>query len=110
MDWLDEIELELRRGHEAEKSGNAGRARTAARRAVGMAVTAYQKHFPGKRYGNDFMKQIRGIAEDQVLPVEVREAATRLQARISQEFTSLSRQPLVDATVIINFIRQALTS
>ena len=110
MNWLDEIELELDRGREAERVGNDGKVRTAARRAVGLAVTEYQRRQPPKRYGDDFMKQLRGIAEDPSLPVGVREAATRLQTRISQEFTSPSRQPLADALVIINFFRQTLTS
>lgn len=110
MNWLDDIELELNRGRDAEHVGNEGKARTAARRAVGIAVTEYQKRLAVKQYGSDFMRQLRGIAGDQSLPHNVREAATRLQARISQEFTSPSRQPLADALVIINFIRRALTS
>lgn len=110
MAWLDEIELELDRGREAERLGNEGRARTAARRAVGIAVMHYQKLEGVKQYGDDVMKQLRGIAEDRSIPDDVRQAATRLQTRISQEFTSPSRQPLVDALVIVNYIRRALTS
>ena len=110
MNWLDEIEVELNRGRDAERVGNEGKARTAARRAVGIAVTEYQQQCAVKRYGDDFMKQLRGIADDPSLPADVREAATRLQTRISQEFTSPSRQPLADAQVIIRYFRQALTS
>jgi hypothetical protein len=110
MSWLDEIELEFNRGREAERTGNAGKARTAARRAVGIAVMEYQRRQALQRYGDDVMKQLRGIAADLSLPIDVREAAGRLQTRISQEFTSPSRQPLADAEVIINFFRQALTS
>jgi len=111
MNWLDQIESELNRGREAERIGNEGRARTAARRAVGIAVTEYQQDPRGGRwYGRDVMRQLKGIAEDQSLPVDVRKAATRLQTRISQDFLSPSRQPLADALVIINFIRRELTS
>jgi uncharacterized protein (UPF0147 family) len=110
MNWFDELELELNRGREAERIGNEGRVRTAARRAVGIAVTEYQRRLEVNRYGADFMRQLRGIAGDQSLPHDVREAATRLQTRISQEFTSPSRQPLADALVIIDFIKRALTS
>lgn len=110
MNWLDEIEVELNRGRDAERVGNEGRVRTAARRAVGIAVTEYQHQRAVKRYGDDFMKQLRGIADDPSLPANVRDAAMRLQTRISQEFTSLSRQPLADAQVIISYFRQALTS
>ncbi len=110
MNWLDDIELELNRGRDAERIGNEGKIRTAARRAVGIAVTEYQKQLAMKGYGDDVMRQLRGIAADESLPHDVREAATRLQARISQEFTSPSRQPLADALVIIDFIKRALTS
>lgn len=110
MDWIDEIELELNRGREAKRVGNDGKTRAAARRAVGIAVRAFQKRSGNKQYGDDSIGQLRGIAADQLLPGEVRDAATRLQARISQEFTSPSRHPLVDAMVIIDFIRQTLTS
>jgi hypothetical protein len=109
MNWYDELELELNRGREAERIGNEGKVRTAARRAVGIAVTEYQRRLEAKRYGADVMRQLRGIAGDQSLPYDVREAATRLQTRISQEFTSPSRQPLADALVIIEFIKRALT-
>ncbi len=107
VDWLDETEIELHRGMEAQRTGNAGKVRTAARRAVGFAVTEYQRRGK-KQYGTDIMKQLRGMAEDTLLPVEVREAAHRLQSRITRDFTSPSRQPLADAQVIIDYIRRSL--
>ena len=110
MNWFDEIELELNRGREAERNGNEGKVRTAARRAVGIAVTEYQRRLEVVPYGADVMRQLRGMAVDQSLPRDVRDAATRLQTRISQEFTSPSRQPLADALVIIDFIKRALAS
>ena len=109
-DWLDKIEVEIDRGRKAERDGTGGKARTAARRAVGLAVTEFQQRRGGKQYGADVMTQLGGIAEDLSLPGEVRDAALRLHSRISQDFTSPSRQPLADATVIINFIKQALVS
>lgn len=110
MNWLDEIQLELDRGREAERLGNEGRARTAARRAVGIAVTEYQKQTAARQYGADVMRQLRGISGDGSLPDDVRQASTRLLTRISQDFVSPSRQPLNDAQVIIDFIRRELTS
>lgn len=110
MSWRDEIRVELDRAGEAQRTGNSGKVRTAARRAVGIAVTEYQKRVPGKQYGADFIRQVRGIATDDSLPIEVREAAARLQSRISQEFTSLSQKPLEDAMVIITFIERTLPS
>ncbi len=110
MTWIDDIELEMERGREAEHIGNEGKVRTAARRAVGIAVTEYQRRLSVNRYGNDFMRQIRSVADDLTLPDFVRESAMRLQTRISPEFKSPSFRPLADAQVIIDFFRQALTS
>ncbi len=109
MHWLEEIAIELGRGMEAQREGNAGKARTAARRAVGFAVAEYQRRGM-KYYGTDVMQQLRGIAGDKTLPGEVRDAANRLQAHITQDFTSPSRQPLTDARVIIEFVQQAFAS
>ena len=105
MSWREELEGELQRGKRAEAEGNAGKARTCARRAVGIVVTEFQKQ-TGEEYGNDFLRQLRGIAGDATLPTLVREAAERLQSRLSRDFQSLSVHPLEDARVIIeHFVR-----
>ncbi len=107
MTWADQLELELARGREAEAAGNEGKVRTCARRSVGVVVTEYQKRTENK-YGNDAMRQLRGLAADTNLPPEVRRSAERLQSRLAQDFTSPSQQPLEDALVIINFFREKL--
>lgn len=110
MSWHDDMELELRRAREAAAAGNPGKARTSVRRAVGVAVAELQRRFPGKHYGVDAMSQVRGIAQDQGIPVEVRDAAERLQTRLSADFTSLSHDPLSDGETIIGFIKRVLVS
>jgi uncharacterized protein (UPF0147 family) len=110
MSWMDAIDAEFNRGREAAVQGNEGKVRTSARRAVGIAVTEYQRRLGSIRYGKDVMAQLRSITDDTTLASEVREAARRLQTRISPEFTSPSLRPLEDAMVIIDFIRQELTS
>ncbi len=107
MSWREELELELSRGKQAADTGNAGKARTCARRAVGIVVSEFQKGGEQK-YGTDALRQLQGIAADGGLPSEVREAAGRLQSRIAQDFTSLSEHPLEDALVIIRFFGQKL--
>lgn len=109
MNWLDEIELELNRGRDAERSGNNGKVRTAARRAAGRALTEYQERIGEHRYGNDFLSQLKAMAGDAGVPCDVRDAAMRLQARITQEFTSPSENPLSDALAIISYIQQRLS-
>lgn len=108
MNWVDQLETEIGWGREAEAAGNAGRARTCARRSVGIVVTEYQKRTENK-YGNDVMRQLGGLASDTELPQEVRKAAERLQSRLSQDFTSPSEHPLEDALIIVNFFRQKLS-
>lgn len=108
MGWVDSVERELARAKEAELVGNVGKARTAARRAVGFALTELQNHVQGVYYGADFMRQLRACAEDASLPDDVRNAADRLHSRLTSNFLSASEQPVADAMVIINFVRRQL--
>lgn len=104
MSWLDEVELEMVRAAEAQRSGNQGKARTSARRAVGIAIGELQRRFPGKHYGSDFMSQLRSLALDPSVPQNVHEAADRLQTRLSPGFESPAKEPLEDARIIVNFV------
>ena len=108
MKWRDEIELELTRAREAERNGNQGRARTSARRAVGIAIVELQRRFPEKQYGKDFMTQLRSLASDPAIPERVRIAADRLQTKLSPEFESPSKHPIDDAGIIVQFILERL--
>jgi hypothetical protein len=109
MSWVDDVKLELARASEAEESGNAGKARTSARRAVGSAISELQRCFPQQRYGGDTLQQLRSFADDATLPEEVQRAAFRLQSRISADFKSPSVNPIADAMTIIEFIRSRLS-
>jgi hypothetical protein len=109
MNWRDEIDLELARGRDAERIGNQGRARTSARRAVGIAIVELEKQFPEKQYGRDFMTQLRALASDLAVPERVRNAADRLQARLSPQFESPSKHPIDDAGIILQFILERLS-
>ena len=105
---MESVTLELQRAEEAQRSGNEGRARTSARRAAGFAITEMEKRFPEKRYGSDFMTQLRSLARDPEVARSVRAAAERLQARLSPEFESLSKDPIADANIIIQFVVEQL--
>jgi HEPN domain-containing protein len=108
MAWIEDAEMELVRARAAEEAGNPGRVRTAARRAAGYALRELEMQSPGRNYGSDFLRQLRGLAEDRGAPEEVRGAAQRLQARLSADFVSESGNPVRDAQVIIRFVQQAL--
>jgi hypothetical protein len=109
MNWRDEIDLELARAKEAERNGNQGRTRTSARRAAGIAIVELERRFPEKQYGRDFMTQLRSLASDTASPEHVRNAAYRLQARLSPEFESPSKHPIDDARIIVQFILERLS-
>ena len=108
MNWLEIVSLELQRGEEARRKGNDGRARTSARRAAGSAITELEKGFPEKHYGSDFMSQLRSFVRDPDVDQSVRDAAERLQARLSTDFESPSKDPIGDARIIIAFVVERL--
>lgn len=109
MNWRDEINLELARAGEADRNGNQGRVRTSARRAAGIAIREFEKRFPEMKYGRDFMMQLRSFALDAAIPENVRNAADRLQARLSPEFESPSKHPIEDARIIVGYILERLS-
>ncbi len=108
MNWRDEVKVELERAAAAERGGNSGKVRTSARRAVGIAVMELQRRIPGKRYGGDFISQLRGFASDESVPEEARLAAERLHTRLSPQFESPSKSPIDDAKCIIRFVTERL--
>ncbi len=108
MKWREEVELELARARDAERTGNQGRVRTSARRAAGFAIKELARYYPDKQYGKDFMTLLRSFALDASIPQQVRKAADRLQARLSPEFESVSTHPVEDAEIIVQFILEQL--
>jgi hypothetical protein len=108
MNWLDDVTVELQRAEAAERSGNSGKARTSARRAVGIALSELQRRIPEKNYGRDFISQLRGFAGEESVPEEARLAADRLQTRLSTQFESPSKNPIDDAKTIIRFVTERL--
>lgn len=107
MSWTDNVEKELTRAREAKRLGNEGRVRVSARRAVSVMVNELQR-VTGKTYGSDAVRQLQALTEDASFPQEVRNAAGRLQARLSEDFASESKDPLADALVIIECIQRKL--
>ncbi len=99
--WKEQLRLELARAEDAMQVGNAGRARTCARRAVGLAITEWQRREPAVNFGRDFLRQLQGLSSDEQTPDEVRQAATRLQERLGKDFQSASREPIGDARIVI---------
>jgi hypothetical protein len=105
---LDDIQREMARAVEAERSGNQGRVRASARRAAGIALAEFQRRFPERGYSGDFISQLRAFGRDPSVPDAQRDAAVRLQARLSPDFKSPSQDPIEDARVIISYVLERL--
>jgi HEPN domain-containing protein len=106
---LQQADIELQRARDALEVGNDGRARTAARRAAGNALTALKQRLQDRNYGDDVMRQLRNLMDDATVPPDVREAAEHLQARVTEEFTSVfSSDPVEDAVTILNYVKKSL--
>jgi hypothetical protein len=100
MSWLAEIETEMKRIMPNE---NPGRTRTTARRIAGIAL---RQILPSS--SDDFLKLMHIAARDHTLPVDVRSAVERLVARLDTNFTSPSIDPVNDASIIVEYVRQRL--
>jgi hypothetical protein len=99
-----QIEKELATATYARSTGNDGMMRVCARRAAGVAIAYWLQSHPEKRWGVDAMNQLHSLSRDTAIPEIARGAATRLTARITQQFHSpFSTDPIDDANIIINF-------
>ncbi len=108
--WKTEIEREMERAREAERRGNAGRLRTCARRIAGIALKQMQQQFPQLQLSSDYLSALYAVKKSDSVPPHVAEAASRLQARLSENFTSPSSDPLADAMIIVEFVEQRLSA
>lgn len=97
MNWLLQIETELKR---IQSSQHPGRTRTIARRIAGIALKEF---FHSS--SEDFVQLLHQAEENVSLPKEVRSASSRLAARLDAHFNSPSVDPISDAMVIVEFVK-----
>lgn len=101
MNWLLKIDTELGRIRPGQ---NAGKVRTTARRIGGIALKQY--------YGSasdNFLQQLQTAANDDALPETVRSAAERLITRLDENFSSPSVDPVGDAMLIVDHVKQKIS-
>ena len=98
MDWKSKISTELNRIHPGQ---NPGRTRTSARRIAGIALEEFYS-----LHGNDVIALLHKASQDPLLPPPVQEAARRLSARLTPEFTSPSTDPVGDAKTVVDFVKE----
>lgn len=98
------IERELGTGAYAAREGNEGMARVCARRAAGMAIAYWLESHPHPGWGAHAMQYLRSVHTEGSFPQEVRDAAFRLAARVTQNFSSpLPNDPIADSRMIVEF-------
>lgn len=98
--WLDE----MAEARAVQAEGNIGRARTCARRAVGMAMREKLGLGAARSdYASTFINGLYRMAEDQNFPEAVRAAAGRLVDRSKEDRTSAAVNPVGDAEIILKF-------
>ena len=106
--WSD-VDQEVEGLRIAWKAGNAGKARTTARRAVGMAIAVWLQKNPRPEYGSSFMNFLETLSWDESAPPNVRGAAERLCGKISElGKTAFSIDPVEDAETILDWIRKEI--
>lgn len=96
------VEQEFATAKGAATVGNDGMVRVCARRAAGAAIAFWLQFNERPGWRADAMSRIRHLESDPSFPQTVREAAMRLMARVTKEFTSpYSTDPIEDSKVII---------
>ena len=104
---LQQIQKEFDTASEAKKVGNDGKVRVCARRAAGIAITIWLRTNSRAGWGTNAMSQLQCLALDPTMPPEVCEAAMRLTAKITSQFTSpFSTHPIDDSKIIIKHLME----
>lgn len=104
-DWQDDIQNELRSGHNLT---HPGQKRAAARRIAGMALQELDKNSSRGPSNENYLQTLQRAMTEGDLPETVRDAAQRLQARLSADFESPSIDPLGDALIIVEYVKNVL--
>ena len=80
-----------------------GKVRTTARRIAGIALQ--QIYSPSTV---DLITLLRRASNDHALPDEITTAARRLSSRLSPDFTSKSSDPIGDANIIVEYVKEKI--
>ena len=105
MAWPVSITRELVGAAAAWKSGNDGKARVCARRAVALADEAWLAQQTSPPWSGDAMAHLRRIQLEVSFPSSVRQAAERLTTTVTQAHTApFTTDPIGDANTVIAFL------
>jgi hypothetical protein len=108
MAWPISITRELVGAAAAWESGNAGKARVCARRAVALADEAWLEQQASSSWSGDAIAHLRRIHQDLSFSSSVRQAAERLTTTVTrQQIAPFTTDPLSDAKIIIECLLSA---
>ena len=107
--YLEQIDKELAAARAAQGEKNDGKARVGARRAAGAALAWFLSAFPRDGWGTDAIRRLQRAGVEESFPYDVRAAALRLTARITDAFAyPFATDPVDDAGVIVRHIRSLM--
>ena len=98
MDWKTTISAELLRIHPGQ---HPGKIRATARRIAGIALQQIYSSSTA-----DLLSLLQRASNDIAIPDVVRKASQRLSARLSPDFTSESTDPIGDAKIIVDYVKE----
>jgi hypothetical protein len=101
--YLEQIEKEFALAAAAAASGNEGKTRVCARRAAGTALAWFASRHPRPSWRADAMNMLHGAREEKDFSDEVRHAASRLAAKVT-DGSSYSLRPIEDARIIVHAV------
>ncbi|MCW5799118.1 MAG: gluconokinase [Nitrospira sp.] len=99
------IARELSAAKQAWDSGNEGKARVCARRAVAVAAESWAAGRGEPTRQADTMAQLRRIQQQGIFPLPVRQAAERLTTAVTRRHDApFTTDPISDASLIISYL------
>ena len=103
-----QIDRELAAAQAALQSGNDGKARVCARRAVGIAAEAWLEQQSDRQWRGDAMEYLRQIQQEASFPLPIRQAAERLITPVPRQHEApFTADPIGDARVIIAHLTES---
>lgn len=84
-----------------------GKIRTLARRSAGFYLEGYVNFTNKIYYGNSFMNHLKGLQNDNTIPIEIKNSANALTMKMKNEDLS-GPAAIENAEIIINFCREEL--
>ena len=104
------IDHELSAAEQAWKSGNEGKARVCARRAVALASESWLARLADSLWRGDAMEHLRRIQQHEAFPLAVRQAAERLTTAVTKRHEApFTSDPIGDARLIVGYLAAATT-